>query len=128
MIGTHMIKSWAKDQTVVALSSGEAELYACNYGAAQAIGLQSFAKDLEVEVNIEVHLDAKATMGIINRQGLGKVRHIQVQDLWLQGAVKNKKIALSKVASEANIADLMTKPLSAAEIMKHLEGMRCRFG
>ena len=90
MIGSHSIKTWSKDQSVVALSSGEAELYAANSGAAQALGMKSFAADIGVKLEIDLLIDAKAAMGIINRQGLGKVRHIEVQDLWIQGTVKNK--------------------------------------
>ena len=41
MVGMHALKTWGKDQSVVAMSSGEAELYAANYGAAQALGMQS---------------------------------------------------------------------------------------
>ena len=78
IIGGHAIKTWSKDKSVVALSSGEAELYAANYGAAQALGLKSMAADLGVKLDIDLLIDAKATMGIISRQGLGKVRHIQV--------------------------------------------------
>ena len=124
MVGKHALKTWGKDQSVVAMSSGEAELYAANYGAAQALGMQSMAKDLGIEMTIELLIDAKATMGIINRQGLGKVRHIEVQHLWLQSAVKEKRIKLSKVSSEENVADLMTKPLPPDVIKCHLKGLR----
>ena len=34
--------------------------------------------------NGRVHTDASATIGIISRQGLGRLRHINVQYLWLQ--------------------------------------------
>ena len=124
MVGAHSIKTWSKDQSVVALSSGEAELYAANYGGAQALGLKSMMKDLGVTAKIDLLIDAKATMGIISRQGLGKVRHIEVQDLWLQGAIKDKRMKLSKVPGEENMADLMTKPLAAEVIRKHLSGLR----
>ena len=120
MLGGHNVKTWSKDQSVIALSSGEAELYAANMGAAQALGMQSMMADLGVKVKIDILIDTKATLGIIGRQGLGKVRHIAVQDLWLQGAVKDKKISVHKVASAENVADLMTKPLTAEEINRHV--------
>ena len=119
-MGGHVIKTWSKDQSVIALSSGEAELHAANYGSAQALGLCSFANDLGVNLNVNLLIDAKATVGVIRRRGLGKVRHIEVQDLWLQEAVKGKKIQLEKVPSARNTADLMTKPLTRAEIWNHM--------
>ena len=36
MLGNHMIKSWSSSQPLIALSSGEAELYALAEAAAQA--------------------------------------------------------------------------------------------
>ena len=121
--GAHCIKHWSTTQTTVALSSGEAELYAANYGSSQALGVQSMSEDLGISIGVHLHIDAKATMGIINRQGLGKVRHLAVQDLWLQSAIKSKRIRLSKVPTEKNVADLMTKPLAPADIARHLAGM-----
>jgi hypothetical protein len=38
MMGAHALKTWSKDQSVTALSSGEAELYAANLGSCQALG------------------------------------------------------------------------------------------
>ena len=45
-IGAHCIKAWASTQTTIALSSGEAELYAMVKGAAQTLGLMALAQDL----------------------------------------------------------------------------------
>ena len=43
--GDHLIKSWSTNQQVVALSSGEAELYAQIKGAAQTLGVVSLGQD-----------------------------------------------------------------------------------
>ena len=63
--GHHLLRSWSKDQSVIALSSGEAELYAACMAAQQAMGIESMAREQGV-----------AAIGIIGRQGLGKVRHL----------------------------------------------------
>ena len=39
------VKTWSVNQKNIALSSGEAELYAANRGAAEAIGLKSIGRD-----------------------------------------------------------------------------------
>ena len=49
MIGGHLIKSWSSTQPVIALSSGEAELYALVKAASQAKGLCSLMADFCVE-------------------------------------------------------------------------------
>ena len=40
-IGTHFIKSWSKNQSVIALSSAEAELYAIIKTASETLGIMS---------------------------------------------------------------------------------------
>ena len=66
------------------MSSGESELYRLNKGAAQALGIMALAIDFGIELEARVHTDASATLGVINRKGLGRLRHINVQYLWLQ--------------------------------------------
>jgi hypothetical protein len=127
MFGSHLVKSWSKDQSVIALSSGEAELYAANLGGVQALGMKSFLRDVGVKIDVKIWIDAKAALGIIGRQGLGKVRHIEVQDLWLQEKVRSKVFTVDKVAGKEDVADLMTKPLSSEEIKEHIFNMGCSF-
>ena len=87
-LGYHTIKTWSTTQAVVAMSSGEAELYALTKGAAQTLGLISLAKDLGYNFNGKVNSDANAALGIIQREGLGKLRHIRVQYLWIQDRIR----------------------------------------
>ena len=42
--GQHLLRSWSKDQTVIAMSSGEAELYAACMAAQQATGTEKMAR------------------------------------------------------------------------------------
>ena len=78
MWGSHLVKSWSSTQSVVALSSGEAEYYGMVKGASVALGLQSVLKDFNIECNIVLKSDASAAIAISNRRGLGKVRYIEV--------------------------------------------------
>ena len=48
--GPYVLKHWSKDQGNVAKSSGEAELYAANYGADHGLGLQSLLKDIGIYI------------------------------------------------------------------------------
>ena len=123
MVGWHTIKTWSSTQATVALSSGESELYSLTKGASQALGFIALARDLGAYIHAVVHTDASATLGIVNRQGLGKLRHVNVQYLWLQEKVRDKSLSVVKVPGPENPADLMTKYLPAAEIEKHLEAL-----
>ena len=83
-MGDHIIKAWSSTQTVIALSTGEAELYALNKASAQGLGLQSLLNDLGIDLEVRVHTDATTGRAIVTRRGLGKVRHIAVNELWMQ--------------------------------------------
>ena len=47
--------------------------------------------------------------------------------LWVQHAVKSKRISLRKVDTKENVADPLTKALSSQVIKKHLKQMGCHF-
>jgi hypothetical protein len=120
MLGTHLLKHWASTQKRITLSSGEAELGAVVRGFSEALGIQSVARDLGVELQPEVHADSSAAIGICRRSGIGKVRHLAVGQLWIQDLVRSGECSLHKVLGTENPADLMTKPLARAEIDGHL--------
>ena len=105
------LQSWSKDQSKVARSSGEAELYACNLGASKGLGLQTVMRELGWRYEIRIQVDANATIGTLHRRGLGKQRHVEVEELWLQQEISKKKIAVSKVRGTENTADIGTKPV-----------------
>merc|ERR1712016_553634 len=73
MLGEHMIKSWSLTQTVVALSSGEAEYYGMVKGASNGLGMRSIIADLGIDMRIGLKTDSSAAKGIANRTGLGRV-------------------------------------------------------
>ena len=120
MVGAHTVKVWAKAQPVLALSSGEAELYACVKAASESRGLKAMMVDLGSSPSVTVHVDASAAIGMVMKRGLSGVRHIDVQYLWVQDAIRCKELAVRKVDTKSNLADLFTKPLSSDEIEGHL--------
>ena len=109
MIGKCCIKHWSKTQTTISLSSGEAELHGIAYGAAQALGIQSLMKDAGWKIDVHLHSDATAAIGIARRKGLGKIRHLDCTDLWIQDKIRSKNTKLSKVLGTDNMADVLTK-------------------
>ena len=85
--------------------------------------MRSIAADLATTAGIALEVDASAAIGIVNRQGLGNTRHIDVRGLWLQDKVRSKEIAIFKVPGDANTADIGTKALAAEVIQKHIRQM-----
>ncbi len=75
-------------------------------------------KDLGKVVAGSVLGDASAALGIIRRQGLGKMRHLNTNYLWVQEKNARKEISYEKVLGTENVADLMTKHLDGATLEK----------
>ena len=118
MIGEHMIKGWSLTQGVIALSSGEAEYYGILKGSSVGMGVRSVMNDLGISMRLQILTDSAAAKGIASRRGLGKVRHIEVNQLWIQERVADGSIELMKVSGDVNLADSMTKHVGR-EIIEH---------
>jgi hypothetical protein len=128
VMGSQLMKSWSSTQPVITLSSGEAELYGVVRAAANGLGYLSLLADFGVRIPLRVWTDSTASVGICSRQGLGKVRHLAVQELWVQQRIRNQDFALYKVAGEDNPADLFTKAgLSQERIRSLLTALGCEF-
>ena len=127
MLGDHCLKTWSKTQAIVAKSSAEAELYGVVRGATEGLGMVTLIKDLGGLIGVQMHVDASAAIGIIERQGLSRVRHIDTNVLWLQEVCAKKIVPVKKVPGELNPADLGTKHLAVAAIDKNVVKMRLSF-
>ena len=107
-----ILKSWSRTQRQRALSSGEAELYAAVRTIQEMLGLRSLARELGWEVRCNLRLDARATIGMLMRRGVGSLRHVELNQLWVQDVVADKTVSVEKVKSEENVADMLTKYVS----------------
>ena len=85
-LGQHWLKANCGTQSVIALSSGEAEYYAMVRTSSAALGLKALLNDLGHSTKITLLTDAAAAKGISQRTGLGKVRHLETSQLWLQAS------------------------------------------
>ena len=64
----------------------------------------------EFDKPIEIKSHASAAIRIVNRISLGKVRHIEVTQLWAQEKVSEGEILVTKAKTEENLVDTPTKP------------------
>ena len=55
-------------------------------------------------------------MATASRRGLGKVRHIETHELWIQDAVDRKRLEIHKIKNKYNPADALTKNLTREEM------------
>ena len=91
------------------------------------MGIKTLLQELGVVVRIIVSIDSSAALGVLLRKGLGKIRHLEVADLWMQSAVRNGKIEVVKIAGAINDADLATKPLTRQAIDTIMERLGAEY-
>ena len=70
--------------------------------------------------------DSSACKGTCSRSGLGKMKHLDVENLWLQEVVKNKDVELNKIAGDGNSADMLTKHLTRSALDRHAAAIGLR--
>ena len=121
MLGGHCIKAWSSNQSVIALSSGEAEFYGIVKGATNALGISGVLKDLSINLAVAVSTDSSAAKGIANRRGLGKLRHIELNELWVQELVTKGRIVIYKINGTENSGDSLTKHSTNERISQTLK-------
>ena len=121
--GGHCLKSWSSTQKNITLSSGEAELVAAVKMSTELIGITQLAHDWEMEVEGRLYVDSEAAIGVVNRRGNGKLRHVRVGMLWIQERVEEGGLAISKVLGTENPADAMTKYLPGTKMEVYMERM-----
>ena len=68
-------------------------------------------KDLGLGLAVSVWTDSSACRGKFSKTGLGKLRHMNVQLLLLQGILTRRQIEIKKIHGKVTSANLMTKHL-----------------
>ena len=126
MHGIHCLEHWSSTQTTLSLSTAESELHGICKGMQMGMGFSSMCKYLDMHMKIRLHSDATAAIGIARRRGLGKLRHLDVEDLWVQEKVRDKTVEIAKVLGTDNPADVFTKYVDSAALQKALKFMNLR--
>ena len=132
MCGGHALKSWASTQKNITLSSAEAELVASVKISTEPIGMTQLAADWGSQLKGKVHIDSSAAIGVIQRQGCGKFRHVRVGDLWIQEKVSEGDLEVEKVGGGVEPGRPLHKRIRRKENPKihgsHKPGVRRRKG
>ena len=125
--GSSVLKSYSKTQVTIAQSSAESELIAVVKAACEAIGTVSLADDLGINLRVWLHVDAAAALGILERQGVGRVRHLDIGVIWLQEQQLRRVVKITKVFGTSNPADLMTKHIGQESLNQYAEVLQHDF-
>ena len=121
--------SWSsKKQTVVALSTSEAEYIAACEAACQALWISSLLEELKVFTSeaVDLLVDNKSAIDLAkNHVSHDKSKHIDIKFRFLKDQVSKGKIRLQHCRTEKQLADIMTKSLKSERFKELRELLVC---
>ena len=123
MYGTHLLLHWSRTQQTIALSSAEAELNAMCKGGQEGLAATIMTAELGHTTKLCMRTDASAAVGVIRRQGAGRVKHLQIKQQWLQEKAHGDEIKFMKIPRAVNFSDLLTHHWNEKDGKIHLGGM-----
>ena len=121
------MEAYSSTQSNIVLSSGEAEFYALVATASEALGIVAMTEDFGDKFEAYLYADTSAASGAANRDDLGTIRHLNTQSLWLQQALRKRRLGLGNVLHTENPTDLMINHVDSKLVGEHVRGMGCEF-
>ena len=110
------LRGWNRTKRTVATSGGEAELLV--KAAAEGLGFQSFAIDLEVDLKVQLWVDSSAAKSVASRRNLGKSKRAAVK------YISDRRCTVRKVAAACRPANIPYCPDLVTEVLGWLKSRR----
>ncbi len=124
-----LVRTFAKQQLALSLSSCEAELYALQLLSQESVSFGKFVHRMlfcldEVseaeEVVIVLESDSSSALQLVQALDMPKrSRHVEIRLLWLREQVGSGKITIQHRPGTDNVSDLFTKCLPTRTFLKH---------
>ncbi len=121
MLGSHCAKTHSQTLETIALWSGESESYGVVKAATIGLGMKGLLGDLGVEVKVQVKAGSSAAKSLASRRGIGRKRHVEVRELWVQVRVAKGELSVVKVKCEEKVADGLTKHVDRQKMEQYVE-------
>ena len=67
-------------------------------------------------MRIKLRLDASAAKGTLLRRGAGKIKHLEIRQVWCQHAVDKYGIEVAKISRKGNLADCLTHVIGKRDL------------
>lgn len=109
---------WSRTQPVITTSSCESELLAVCLGAQEALLVANLFKELELSPQVNIHSDSRSALDWLNKKGVGRLKHIELRQMWVQEAVMQERLRMIFVQGADNPADLLTKVLPGPRLRR----------
>ena len=98
MVGSRHIRTYSQTQSVIAKSSGESELYTVVRASTEGLGILTLLRVFGMHfTKVRLGIDVSATIAMAQLAGLNKVRHVEVDVLWIQDQVARRMLPISMI-------------------------------
>ena len=89
------------------------------------LGIRHFLEQIGIRTSIAHYIDASAAKGTMLSRGAGKVKRLEVRQLWCQHAVERYGIRVIKIPRKINLADTLTHPVNKKELRLFYDAIGC---
>jgi hypothetical protein len=116
----------AKKQASVSLSTAEAEYIALARATKEAMWIRSFMGELfgTMPESTVIRVDNQSAIAMAKNDSFhSRTKHIALPYHFVCSAVARHITSIIWIASEANIADIFTKPLDAVKTLRFAQGL-----
>ena len=115
LVNGHFIYGASRTQRVISLSSAEAEFHSAVSCSIDCVLVKAMFTFLSRQPTGVPHvLIDNSARAILQRSGVGRVRHLDAKLLWTQQKVKDGQLIINAVDTKWNVSDLGTKVLNVA--------------
>jgi hypothetical protein len=128
-IGGGAITWSSKRQSIVALSTAEAEYIAAVHAAKEAMWLRILLNELDAGPNgaVVLRCDNQSAIALCKDSKFhARTKHFDIRYHFIREAVENRSIAISYIPSDQNIADILTKALARPKFELLLKSLGLR--
>ncbi|KAF5822614.1 putative RNA-directed DNA polymerase [Helianthus annuus] len=116
-LGDRLISWQCKKQQTVAISTAEAEYVAASASCSQVVWMQHQLQDYGLTyLNTTIYCDNDAAIQIVRNPVFhSKTKHIDIKVHFIRDCFDRGLITLEQIDTDANAADLFTKPVSSSK-------------
>ena len=82
----------------------------------EILGISQFCRKLGDDIEVKINGNSSAVKGILARRGYGKIKHLEVKQLWLPEQVRSGKVDIQKVSRKSNPSDGLTHHYTKEDI------------
>ena len=76
--------------------------------------MKNLLDEFNHDTDLKCYMNSSAARGICHRVGVGKLKHLEVKDRWLQEKTQAKQLSVQRIPRKSKPSDFLTHPITRA--------------